>query len=1471
MDAISFVLGVHARDLRSGQLKDLIFRSPNNPKARLSASATLWLEPEVDKEYANSDDDENLDKDRPGVQDEEDNKSDTNPRQMMQFTRKISPTGVGEYLVNQKTVTRAGYEKALAKHGVLVAARNFLVFQGDVEQLARKTPHELVQLVETVAGSALLKDKYEAAATAQQEAEQLSLLQLHKQKGWRQERRILKEQKLEAERFQELQAEKGRLQTEFYLWQLFQINQDIEEHTEKYEEIKDDLAEQEKAEQEAQEALQEAKKEASAARRKAAAVEKEERLPHETKYQEIEPQIQPAMAAVESWKVKLAKDESTLVKQKQNKIKHDVRLAELEEELESYNVTLVEIEKEFQVKMEGQKVVLTPEQEEEYQIIKETAAAAAAAARSKLQRQQQRLNSARAQAATLTSQQQEAQQQVLQLGQTVTELQEKKEKVQSVRISYVSSRSLVSMAFVLMSRLSFSQQSLTSVRSNIEDTEKELGVVQRESQSARSRREALDVELEKIDVTLRLAKNERRQNKEEERLLQAIQALKRHFEGVHGRLVDLCRPTQRKYNLAVTVAAGKDMDAIVVESKAVAKECIEYLREQRVGTATFLPLDNVQVPRPESTEHLRSRFTEENRYRLAVDVIHVDDPKMLPAVQSAVGNTVICDDLESARELCFDRRRATRTKASVSSSSYDARVKAVTLQGAVISKAGTITGGVTHEDDNKAGGRWKDQELDKLKEKRDQLEQERSELEQDGVRRGGFNSRLEDIRNNLSNLRNRNNYLKSDFEFTKKELKEKQTLLKSTEKQAAKIAKDLHKVEKDIETIQSDLEKAAVEVQGAEKEHLVPFMEKTGITDLKAYDEAVGQSRSEYNEKKRAVMEHIAQLEQKQKYETGRDLDKPIERTEKRIEDRQKELQRAEKHEKDLKKQLEEIKKALVKVDETLKESKESVKKAEAAVRIAQDAFKEAETERVKLSKAVATEDASIERLRGKLHETLQKARVEEVELPMVSDSPQQGRTRAQRFSEGLHHGEDDQGEGKNDDEGRAPERASTQQSGPDSFPFTQDSRTETHFSQADGPAVVRDRDKASKVDFMLLREDLKHHLSDREERQMRKEFDEKIAKITADIEAITPNMKASDAFSNMTERLKETSAEYDKAKNNAAKAAQAFQQVKAERVRLFNEAFQHIQEALKTIYTDMTKSSKHPLGGNAYLSLDDTEEPYKGGLKFNAMPPMKRFRDMEQLSGGEKTVAALSLLFAIHSFHPAPFFVMDEIDAALDNINLRKVCNYIRQRSQTDFQCLVISLKDMFYEHSDSLVGICRDVGTNSSRTLTLDMRQYDAPKKRQSKSSSAADVATSPESRRRQLSRRASGIKPNPKRDRSDIESTPDELTKSPKRSHRENESTQGSVGMKRGVTADDESMQSKRRRESSTQGSFSSGKSPALEIESDGSSKEEKGRSSAAGNDFDSDDSFIAKSKEDRDDEDSAEHEPSAPKKTRARGKK
>lgn len=120
---------------------------------------------------------------------------------------------------------------------------------------------------------------------------------------------------------------------------------------------------------------------------------------------------------------------------------------------------------------------------------------------------------------------------------------------------------------------------------------------------------------------------------------------------------------------------------------------------------------------------------------------------------------------------------------------------------------------------------------------------------------------------------------------------------------------------------------------------------------------------------------------------------------------------------------------------------------------------------------------------------------------------------------------------------------------------------------------------------------------------------------------------------------------------------------------------------------------------------MEDGDEPYLDGIKYHAMPPLKRFRDMEHLSGGEKTMAALALLFAVHSYQPSPFFVLDEVDAALDNANVAKIANYIRDHAGPGMQFIVISLKTGLFQESEALVGIYRDQGANSSKALTLDV----------------------------------------------------------------------------------------------------------------------------------------------------------------------
>lgn len=85
----------------------------------------------------------------------------------------------------------------------------------------------------------------------------------------------------------------------------------------------------------------------------------------------------------------------------------------------------------------------------------------------------------------------------------------------------------------------------------------------------------LKTKIDDLENQLRELKADRHENERDAKFSQAVETLKRLFPGVHGRMTDLCRPTQKKYNLAVTVAMGKFMDAVVVEDEHAGKECIK--------------------------------------------------------------------------------------------------------------------------------------------------------------------------------------------------------------------------------------------------------------------------------------------------------------------------------------------------------------------------------------------------------------------------------------------------------------------------------------------------------------------------------------------------------------------------------------------------------------------------------------------------------------------------------------------------------------------------------------------------------------------------------------------------------------------------------------------------------------------------------------------------------------------------------
>lgn len=195
-----------------------------------------------------------------------------------------------------------------------------------------------------------------------------------------------------------------------------------------------------------------------------------------------------------------------------------------------------------------------------------------------------------------------------------------------------------------------------------------------------------------------------------------------------------------------------------------------------------------------------------------------------------------------------------------------------------------------------------------------------------------------------------------------------------------------------------------------------------------------------------------------------------------------------------------------------------------------------------------------------------------------------------------------------------------------------------------------------------------------------------------------------------MRKRLNETEKVFENARKETKQARDAYQDAKASRQELFMQAFDHISNSIDAVYKELTMSRANPTGGTAYLSLEDEDEPYNAGLKYHAMPPGKPFRDMYQLSGGEKTIAAMALLFAIQTYKPSPFFVLDEVDSALDNQNAAQIAKYLRNHLQGS-QYIFITHSSRVYERADALVGVYRNGDINSSQVLTLDLTQYDEP----------------------------------------------------------------------------------------------------------------------------------------------------------------
>ena len=123
---------------------------------------------------------------------------------------------------------------------------------------------------------------------------------------------------------------------------------------------------------------------------------------------------------------------------------------------------------------------------------------------------------------------------------------------------------------------------------------------------------------------------------------------------------------------------------------------------------------------------------------------------------------------------------------------------------------------------------------------------------------------------------------------------------------------------------------------------------------------------------------------------------------------------------------------------------------------------------------------------------------------------------------------------------------------------------------------------------------------------------------------------------------------------------------------------------------------------GNAYLHLDNKDKPFDGGLGIKVKLTGKRHMDIKSLSGGEKTLTALSFIFAIQEYQPARFYILDEIDAALDKNNAEKLAKLIGSYCDKA-QYIVISHNDSVISEADNLYGVSMQNGISKVTSLKI------------------------------------------------------------------------------------------------------------------------------------------------------------------------
>ena len=776
-----------------------------------------------------------------------------------------------------------------------------------------------------------------------------------------------------------------------------------------------------------------------------------------------------------------------------------------------------------------------------------------------------------------------------------------------------------------------------------------------------------------------------------------------------GRLGDLAI-IDAKYDVAVTTACGA-LNDIVVEHEEDARRAIEWLKREKRGRCKFIILDKMA----KLAHEMQQPFEAVDGAQRLFDLLQLEAGRDAVRVAFWYGlrNTLVCDNMDDAMRVGFDRSKKRRV---------------VTLDGKMIDSSGTMTGGGSAVSRGGMRSSWNTK-----------LQQQRRGEQGEEVRGDrdikAMETEVKDIEAQLATLSTQRKALAQQQTEQQSEKAKQETQLKRLERESEQLALQTKGLNDKLISLKAaaagrdedNRQLRALQVRRADSEKAVARArdECRGLEeDIAAIEKRIMERGGRVMQDKKAALAALSQQCDELQAEVV-NIEANREGVDKRMNKWLKERTEAQAEEAATQQQVTELMEAQQQLEEDAMAMLEAYKAAQDAEKQKEERMAHVRAEhgrgqeeldgckdkhqerqlRAEELEALRKDQEVRERVyKRKLRELLHAMKKEREEALAAGAIEEAKGEETEEEKMQVDHGEEQQpqsAEEEEADEAEQPIRRGRGGRRGAAAAKAKKSSTSTASAARSSPAAVLSQhdSEVSAEEIRLFRLLPLAQLPSNDRRALTAT----LATLEAQLSSLQPNPRAIAEYNTKDSEYRTRQTELNDLTARRADTQRAYESTRTQRLNEFMGGFTAIASRLKEMYQMLT------LGGDAELELVDAVDPFAEGIAFSVRPPKKSWKNISNLSGGEKTLSSLALVFALHYFRPTPIYVMDEIDAALDFRNVSIVANYIKERTRDSAQFIIVSLRNNMFELADRLVGVYKVNDQTSS--VTIDPASFTVP----------------------------------------------------------------------------------------------------------------------------------------------------------------